>query len=75
MEEIEQELSSLPLVDGWIKSVNGDLLLWVPPEYRNSIRDMSEVCTPTDAPNAPVRPDWSRLVGGKEWTRVLRTEG
>ena len=26
LEEIEQELSSLPLVDGWIKSVNGDLL-------------------------------------------------
>ena len=72
--EIGQDLLSLPLTDGWIKSANGDLLLWVPAEYRNSIRDICEVCVPADATNRPVRLDWSKLVKGVEWTRVLRTE-
>ena len=74
VEEIEQELSSLPLVDGWIKSATGELLLWVPPEYRNGIRDMCEVCFPADAPNGPVRLDWSKLAKGEEWTCVLRSD-
>lgn len=74
VEEIEQELSSLPLVDGWIKSSKADLLLWVPPEYRNGIRNMCEVCIPADAPNRPVRLDWSKLVKGEEWTSVLRKD-
>lgn len=38
--EIDQDLSSLPLTDGWIKSANGGLLLWVPPDYRNGMKDM-----------------------------------
>ena len=35
--EIDQEVSSLSLVGGWIKSAKGELLLWVPPEYRNGL--------------------------------------
>ena len=74
VEEIVQELSSLPLIDGWIKSAADDLLLWIPPVNRNGIRDMCEVCIPANAPNGPVRLDWSKLVKGEEWTSVLRTE-
>ena len=69
--EIGQELLSLPLADGWIKSATGDLLLWVPPEYRNGICDMCEVCVPSDAPNGPVRLDWSKLVRGMNRTNIL----
>lgn len=69
---IDQELSSLVLTDGWITSSKGELLLWVPPEYRNGIRDMCEICVPADAPGHPVRLDWSKLVKGNEWTGILR---
>ena len=70
--EIDQRLSSLPLTDGWIESAKGELLQWIPPEYRNAIRDMCEVCIPADAPNRPVKLDWSKLVKGEEWTNIFR---
>ena len=69
--EIDQELSSLSLSDGWIKSAKGELLLWVPPEYRIAIRDMCEMCIPADAPNRPVKLDWSKLVRGMNRTNIL----
>ena len=48
--------------------------VWVPPEYHSGIRDECEMCIPSDAPNAPVRLDWSKLMKGEEWRRVPRTE-
>lgn len=72
--EIGQELLSLLLDDGWIKSRTGDLLLWVPPEYRNGISDTCEVCIPSDAPNGPVRLDWSKLMSGTGWTNMFRRD-
>ena len=61
--------------DGWIKSAKGELLLWIPAEYRNAIRDMCEMCIPVDALNRPVKLDWSKLVKGEEWTNILRKGG
>lgn len=60
--EVGQELSSLSITDGWITSPNGELLLWVPPEYRSGLRDICEICVPADAPGHPVRLNWSKLV-------------
>lgn len=70
--EIGQGLSLLPLRGGWIKSSTGELLLCVPPAYRNGIRDICEICIPADAPGHPVRLDWSKLVKGEKWTDVLK---
>ena len=69
--EIDQNLSSLDLEDGWIKSETGELLLWVPSEYRNGFKDMCVRCIPADAPSHPVRLDWSKLVKGENWTDVF----
>ena len=69
--EIDENLYSLELEEGWIKSKTGELLLWVPSEYRNGFKDICERCIPEDAPGHPVRLDWSKLVGGGNWTDVL----
>lgn len=73
--EIDRDLSSLPLTDGWIRSAAGELLLWVPPDYRNGIRDTCRACVPADAPGHPVRLDWSKLGKRKEkgeaWKSIL----
>lgn len=69
--EIDENLYSLKLEEGWIKSKTGELILWVPSEYRNGLKDMCERCISADAPGHPVRLDWSKLVGGKKWTGVL----
>ena len=72
VEEIGQKLPLLPLDDGWIRSTAGELLLWIPPDYRKSVKDMCEVCVPADAPGHPVRLDWSKLVKGEEWWTILK---
>lgn len=73
--EIDESLSSLELEDGWIKSKSGDVLLWVPSEYCNGLKDVCESCIPADAPTTssshPVRLDWSKLVGGGNWVDVF----
>lgn len=74
IEEIDEYLSSLVLDEGWVKSENGGLLLWVPSEYRNGFKDMCERSIPADAPGHPVRLDWSKLVGGENWTDVFISE-
>lgn len=71
--EIDANLSSLPLIDGWIKSPKEDLLLWVPPDYRDGIRDMSEIRIPADNLEQPVKLRWSKLVKGNEWSTILNS--
>lgn len=73
--EIDENLCSLELEEGWMKSKAGELLLWVPSEYRNGFKDMCERCIPADAPGHPVRLDWSKLVGGENWTDVFISRG
>lgn len=73
--EIDEKLYTLELDEGWIKSKTGELLLWVPSEYRNGFKDMCEMCIPADSPGHPVRLDWTKLMGGENWTDVLISEG
>lgn len=70
--EIGLELSSLSLNDGWVKSPTGELLLWVPPDYRNGVQDMCESCVPAGAPGHPIRLDWSKLPREEAWRDILR---
>ena len=72
VEELCQDLAESSLDDGWIRSPSGELLLWVPPDHRNGIRDMCSICIPASAPGHPVRLDWSKLAKGKEWTEMFQ---
>ncbi|KAI5117934.1 hypothetical protein M0805_009442 [Coniferiporia weirii] len=60
--------------DGWVKGPSGELMFWVPHEYRHGIRDMCERCIPGDAANRPVRVDWENLLkySGSSWINILR---
>ncbi|EJD02341.1 WD40 repeat-like protein [Fomitiporia mediterranea MF3/22] len=64
---------SIP-TDGWIRTSEGGLLLWIPHEYRNGVCDMSLYTLPRNAPGHPVRIDWSRLPHGTVWTSVKRDD-
>ncbi|EJD02307.1 WD40 repeat-like protein [Fomitiporia mediterranea MF3/22] len=56
--------------DGWIRTSDGGLVLWVPHEYRNGVCDMSLYTLPHNATGHPVRIDWPRLLHGTTWTSV-----
>ncbi|EJD02322.1 WD40 repeat-like protein [Fomitiporia mediterranea MF3/22] len=57
-------------IDGWIRTSDSRLLLWVPHEYRNRVCDMSLASFSHYAPSHPVRIDWARLPHGTTWTSV-----
>ncbi|KAL5504957.1 hypothetical protein ACEPAH_7620 [Sanghuangporus vaninii] len=58
--------------DGWIRTSNGELLLWVPVEHRNGVCDRSSMCIPPDALGHLVRVDWDKLRHGPSWADVRK---
>ena len=58
--------------DGWIRTSTGELLLWVPLEYRNGVCDTCYLCVPPDALGHLVRVDWERLRRGASWADVKK---
>ncbi|KIK54701.1 hypothetical protein GYMLUDRAFT_48412 [Collybiopsis luxurians FD-317 M1] len=55
---------------GWLKSNDGQLILWLPPFMRESFEDKSQVLTiPADAVHCALSVDWSNFVHGTKWTQ------
>ena len=62
IKDIEVTHSSYPLIvqsDGWLQTVDGELLTYVPNEHCAGVCDMSVMCIPDDANGHPVRLDWN----------------
>ncbi len=55
--------------DGWIRSKEGDLLLWIPQEYRHGLKDRSLYTIPWVA-KSPVKLDCTKFCHGKDWTKI-----
>ena len=56
--------------DGWLRTKEGGLLLWVPSEYRNAICDSSMLRFPERDVKRPIRVRWGSLCRGRNWTTV-----
>ncbi len=57
--------------DGWFESEEGDLLLWVPREFKNGLQDTSTMCLPRGATgHYPVSLDLSHAFFGSDWTKI-----
>ena len=57
--------------DGWIRTIDGSLLLYVPREHRLSIcGDMSKLRIGQDRDGKKIRVDWDRLKHGEDWTSI-----
>ena len=56
--------------DGWIRTTEGGLLLWIPREHRFSMySDMSLLCI-SQGKDRRIRVDWDRLRHGEDWTSI-----
>ena len=56
--------------DGWIRTGEDELLLWVPEEYRESICDLSRWLDADDDDRRSIRILWHNLHHGSEWTKM-----
>ncbi|EJD02390.1 WD40 repeat-like protein [Fomitiporia mediterranea MF3/22] len=73
-ENIFQLLLPVPpciMDDGWIRTPEGGLVLWVPYRYWENICDRRLLCIPHNVPQ-PVRINWQRLCHGNTWTDVMK---
>ena len=59
--------------DGWIRTTESQLVLWVPPQYRGPLCDMSLLCISEDPENHPVRIHWDNICGGESWESIRST--
>ncbi|KAG8712378.1 hypothetical protein FRC08_014672, partial [Ceratobasidium sp. 394] len=59
--------------DGWVYAQDGQLLLWIPPDYRRPIRDASLFAIGSAPLSAPVWADTSNFVHGEDWAKVHRS--
>ncbi len=60
--------------DGWIRDMNGNLLLWIPSDMQHGVmRDMSIMTLPPNAPNHSVVLDGVNLQLGRNWANGYGT--
>lgn len=70
--ELGLSLSDRDMDDGWIRSKDGGLVVWVPPEQRHGLKDVCLKCIPEDALGHPVRLDWGKIIMDGSWTNILQ---
>ena len=56
--------------DGWLRTIGGGLLLYIPAEHRRAVCDMSNVCISQEAGDQPMRILWDRFCHGEGWTEI-----
>ncbi|TFK59439.1 hypothetical protein BDN72DRAFT_745128, partial [Pluteus cervinus] len=54
---------------GWLVSQK-QLILWIPPWYRQSLVCPQVLCLPASVPNQCLKVDWSRFVHGTNWLQI-----
>ncbi|KAI9446894.1 hypothetical protein BJY52DRAFT_1228598 [Lactarius psammicola] len=72
VEDIEVTRSSHPFVipsDGWLRTVDGGILTYIPNEHRAAVCDMSMICIPDDAQGRPIRLDWDGVYNA--WDEIM----
>ncbi|TFK58284.1 hypothetical protein BDN72DRAFT_782313 [Pluteus cervinus] len=55
---------------GWLV-FQEQLILWIPPWYRQSLVCPQVLCLPVSVPNQCLKVDWSRFVHGTNWLQIL----
>ena len=60
--------------DGWIRTPEGKLVLWVPTQYRKRVCDMIFMSIPDDPETRPIRIKWDELCVGEEWVNVYSSK-
>ena len=58
---------------GWVCAENGELMLWVPEQHRNNVRDMSSGQMSLKD-EKPIAIDWGKLIGGEQWSQIRSEE-
>ena len=56
--------------DGWIRTPEGGLLLWIPDEHRVRVCDVSSFCISANETREPIRILWDKLCHGERWTEI-----
>ncbi|TFK63897.1 WD40 repeat-like protein [Pluteus cervinus] len=56
--------------DGWLTNQN-QLILWIPPWYRQSVISPQVQCIPSSAENQTLKLDWSNFVYGTHWFQIV----
>ena len=56
--------------DGWLRTVDGGLLLYIPAEHRRAVCDKSSLCISQDEGDQPMRILWDRVWHGEKWAEV-----
>ncbi|THH07064.1 hypothetical protein EW145_g3641 [Phellinidium pouzarii] len=69
-----QKLQNFVPDDGWVRTLDGGLLLWVPAEHRHGVYDKSMMTIPTNAFNHSMRLDCTKFCHGEAWTNVMRKD-
>ncbi|KAF8298355.1 WD40 repeat-like protein, partial [Clavulina sp. PMI_390] len=57
------------LDDGWVKGPNNELILWVPPSYRNHLYDERLIAVLGEDPSSRVRLNFDNMVLGEDWAK------
>jgi WD40 repeat protein len=60
--------------EGWTRTADGSLLLWVPSDCRALVRDTSVLRISAGEEDQPIRVLWDKLIFGSEWTNVRRVD-
>ncbi|TFK59446.1 WD40 repeat-like protein, partial [Pluteus cervinus] len=58
--------------DGWLTSQD-QLILWIPPWYRQSVISPQVLCIQPLAENQTLNLDWSKFLCGTNWTKILES--
>ncbi|EJC99921.1 uncharacterized protein FOMMEDRAFT_160396 [Fomitiporia mediterranea MF3/22] len=60
--------------DGWLRTLDGGLFLWIPPKHRRSLCNTGQVRVPNENGQL-MTVDRRKLHHGKNWTSIMRGEG
>ncbi|KAF8289877.1 hypothetical protein DL93DRAFT_2039148, partial [Clavulina sp. PMI_390] len=57
------------LDDGWVKGPNDELILWLPPSYRNHLHDERLIAILGEDQSSRVRLNFDNMVLGEDWAK------
>ncbi|EJC99689.1 WD40 repeat-like protein [Fomitiporia mediterranea MF3/22] len=71
LRRIEQTVNPLRMsADGWIRTLDDGLFLWVPPEHRTSLCTKGQVRVLDDRGRRFMKLNWGKICHGKDWAKV-----
>ncbi|EJC99868.1 uncharacterized protein FOMMEDRAFT_22905 [Fomitiporia mediterranea MF3/22] len=61
--------------DGWVRTLDGSLFLWVPLEHQRSICHTGQVRIPNNKDGKVMYMDWTKIPHGKDWAKIMSVKG